>query len=122
MDEQLEFGFMQEQQKDWVALTSHLQAQVHANAFQKGFWSLAEDQTIDDVFPAKLALIHSEVTEALEAHRTYRPKKEIAEELADIVIRVMDTAYALGVNIGEAVMAKHRDNIGRPYLHGNKRY
>lgn len=40
------------------------------------------------------------------------------EELADIIIRVLDTAGARGVNIGRAVMLKMSYNATRPHMHG----
>lgn len=45
----------------------------------------------------------------------------LPSELADIVIRVFDTAQAWGIDLTEAVMMKHRYNISRPFRHGNKR-
>ena len=42
------------------------------------------------------------------------------EELADIIIRVLDTAKSLKINIGEAVRTKAAYNESRPYRHGNK--
>jgi hypothetical protein len=42
------------------------------------------------------------------------------EELADIVIRVFDTAYSLGINIGSAIESKMAYNSTRPHKHGGK--
>lgn len=42
-----------------------LSEEIHANALKKGFWDGEDGQSI----PVKLALIHSEVSEALEADR-----------------------------------------------------
>lgn len=42
------------------------------------------------------------------------------EELADIIIRAMDTAKRLGVNIGRAIAVKHAFNATRPHRHGGK--
>jgi hypothetical protein len=42
------------------------------------------------------------------------------EELADIIIRAMDTAVALGVDIGRAIEIKSRYNESRAYRHGGK--
>jgi len=45
----------------------------------------------------------------------------MAEELADVVIRVMDMCEAYGINLESEIEKKHKINKGRPYRHGNKR-
>lgn len=90
-----------------------LQEEVHANAIEKGFWN-------SDNFGEKIALIHSELSEALEAHRKAYPLVDIAEELADVTIRVMDLCEHLGIDLWQAVINKHNKNKKRPYLHGKK--
>jgi hypothetical protein len=42
------------------------------------------------------------------------------EELADIIIRAMDTACVFGLDIGNAVKLKHEYNKTRPHKHGGK--
>jgi NTP pyrophosphatase (non-canonical NTP hydrolase) len=42
------------------------------------------------------------------------------EELADIVIRAMDTAHTLGIKIGDAIAKKTAYNKLRPHKHGKK--
>lgn len=71
--------------------------------------------------PTKLALIASEVSEALEAHRT-KDDAHIAEELADVVIRTMDLSEALGIDLAEAILKKAKANEARSFKHGDKRY
>lgn len=46
------------------------------------------------------------------------PLSQASEELADIIIRAMDTAVALGVDIGRAIALKSRYNESRAYKHG----
>lgn len=70
--------------------------------------------------PAILALIHSEVSEALEAFRQ-DDLANFGEELADIVIRVFDCAPGLGIDIDLAVRQKMARNAQRGHRHGGKR-
>lgn len=100
------------------------QQAVHALALHNGFWESGHGV---HELASKLALVHSEVSEALECLRkgdmaaTVRPDGKPegwASELADIVIRVLDIAEATGVDIGAAMAEKHRHNLTRPYKHG----
>jgi hypothetical protein len=76
-------------------------------------------ERIDRNVGEMLALIHSEVSEALEGHRkglmdthlTERPMIEV--ELADTLIRVFDLAGYLGLDIGGAFVAKREYNAVR---------
>jgi NTP pyrophosphatase (non-canonical NTP hydrolase) len=85
--------------------------------------------------PEMLALIHSEISEALEEYRQNRmsvweattPLREVQKpegfpiELADAVIRIMDLAEHLGINLEEAITTKHAFNMTRPYRHNHKK-
>ena len=68
--------------------------------------------------PEVLALIHSEVTEALEADRNGEGDEAYAEELADIIIRVLDHAHSEGFDMEAEVTAKNDTNRGRDRKHG----
>lgn len=70
--------------------------------------------------PEKLALIHSEVSEVLEAYRNYEDE-HIGEELADIVIRTLDLASHLGIDMEKELGIKTMKNEKREYRHGGKR-
>ena len=70
--------------------------------------------------PEKLALIHSEVSEALDAYRNYEDE-HLGEELADIVIRTLDLASYLGINMQDQILAKMERNEKREFRHGGKR-
>jgi len=72
-----------------------------------------------DVLLGKLALISSEVGEAAEAVRDH-DLDLLMEELADVVIRVMDICDALGLDLWEAIRIKMDYNEKRPKRHGRK--
>ena len=99
-----------------------LSAILHETAIEKGFWNSPKNF---DVFGNKLALIHSEVTEVLEAIRKNKGSEEIVEEMSDILIRTLDL-YASMRNAGfvehsldEVLFNKIEKNKVRPALHGN---
>ena len=73
---------------------------LHAHAKRQGFYEPYENMDEADhvVFHLKqLAMIHSEVTEVLEAIRKEQGDEKVVEELADIVIRVLDFwAFCMG--------------------------
>ena len=89
------------------------QEEIHANAVNKGFWD--EERSI----PEMLCLIHSEVSECLEVYRGGHDGT-IGEELADTVIRVMDMAEGLGIDLQTEINNKHQYNLTRPRMHGKK--
>jgi NTP pyrophosphatase (non-canonical NTP hydrolase) len=68
----------------------------------------------------KMALIHTEISEATEAHRTgamddkLPHRKGIEVELADAVIRIADLAGALDLDLGAAIAEKMAFNAIRP--------
>lgn len=72
------------------------------------------------LIPTKLALIHSEVTEALEEFRKGHDRQNFGGELADIIIRVGQLGVGLGIDLDAAVVAKQEENRNRPYRHGGR--
>lgn len=96
---------------------------VHLISTEKGFW---EGPVTYDKIGNKLALIHSEVTEVLEAIRKDQGGEKVVEEFADIVIRLVDLYQAM-INSGHIehsldniLEAKIEKNRLRPALHGNR--
>lgn len=82
--------------------------------FQPSEWDLTYK------VPGILALIHSEVSEALEAFRK-NDEENFLEELADVLIRVLDCAGGMTNDFDEIVKNKIEKNRGRSHRHGNKR-
>lgn len=70
--------------------------------------------------PADLALITSEVSEALEAFRGDN-REHFCEELADILIRTLSLAEAFDDDILKRVQDKVEKNRHRGYRYGGKR-
>lgn len=123
---------------------NQLAKEVHQNAKNKGWYE--KDKNIGEM----LALMHSEISEALEADREgkymsetctvsigkvlqvedqrfpekYRVfvKGTVEEEMADIVIRVMDFCAWKGIDLDGQVEAKMRYNATREKYHGGKKY
>lgn len=84
-------------------------------------WPSSEPSWWDDRYkiPAHLALIHSEVSEALKAFRI-RDEANFAEELADVAIRLTSFGRGLGIDLDGAVREKLGANRQRAYQHGGK--
>ena len=76
--------------------------------------------------PAIIALIHSELSEALEAYREDN-LDHFLEEMADVVIRVLDCVGAFvedantPADFEQIVLDKIEENKSRKYRHGGKR-
>ncbi len=81
---------------------------------------------MNNIIATKLMLIVSEASEALDSLRKVGSNKTILgegnfiEELADIMIRVMDLADIVGLDLGAAVVDKIEINSSRPHKHGKK--
>ena len=95
---------------------------AHKTAKEHGFWdgmTLVSGKMVisTNTMLAKLSLIHSEVSEAVEEVRSGNTVK-ISEELADILIRTADFAAALDLDLNQAVQDKMTKNEGRPWKHG----
>ena len=110
---------------------------AHRTAKEKGWWDSVPGQP-DRGFPEQIALMHSELSEALEDYRVYglEPDKflhgyqghphitkpcGIASELADVLIRIADTCGRYGIPLEAALEAKLTYNEIRPHRHGGKK-
>lgn len=100
---------------------NYLAREVHAWSAGKGFWDKERN------FGEAIALIHSELSEALEFQRKGNPESDhipgfsgVAEEVADVIIRVLDLCGGLGLDLEGALKAKMDFNESRPYKHGKQ--
>jgi NTP pyrophosphatase (non-canonical NTP hydrolase) len=120
-------------------MINELAKKIHQNAIDKGFFD--EEKNIGEM----LMLIVTEVAEACEAdrkndycktniqavngwvsdadfqpHFRERVKNTFEDELADIMIRVMDLAAHKGIDLEAHIKAKMRYNASREKMHGKK--
>ena len=120
-------------------MINKLAEEIHQNAKSKGFYDT--ERNIGEV----LCLIHSEVSEALEADRSQKyaegnildvlhepndsefktqfeqkVKNTFEDELSDILIRVMDLAGYKGIDLESHLKAKMRYNALREHKHGKQ--
>ncbi len=112
---------------------------AHQNAINKGFFETEPN------LGQMLCLIHAEVSEALEADREGKyvnskitnileipgdeaftmafklhVKDSFEDELADVMIRVLDLAGFKKIDLESHILAKMRYNATRPHKHGKK--
>ncbi len=99
-----------------AATFNHAAISVHTANREAGWW---DDGWGKYVIATKVALIHSEVSEALEGFRKGLPDKHLPHrsnaevELADAMIRILDLAGQQGFEIGTAIMEKMAYNATR---------
>lgn len=115
---------------------NELRDKIHATAVDKGWWDQPRE------FGTVIALIHSELSEALEEYRKgYEPdhiycmhsditaphlegtncKPEgVPIELVDAIIRILDYCGRAGIDVDAAMEYKLTYNLSRAYRHGGK--
>ena len=97
---------------------------AHKAAADKGFWDTEPN------LGEKIALIHSELSEALEEVRAGHAPNEtyfvdgkpegLPVELADVVIRVADLCGHFDIDLERAIVEKLTYNENRPPRHGKQ--
>jgi NTP pyrophosphatase (non-canonical NTP hydrolase) len=121
------------------------QKELHQGAVDRGFYDNELGEKTPVRIASMLAMVHSEVSEALEELRvgevstkfipqgsgspppadflpySVRPPKPIGfpSELADVIIRVLDMAEWLGIDLEEEIRLKNEYNKTRGYRHGD---
>lgn len=93
---------------------------AHKTATDAGWYTdIKTGQHIERNFGEVVALMHSELSEALEADRKglmddkipHRDGREV--EFADCIIRILDTSAAMGLDVAGAIIEKNRYNKDR---------
>jgi len=88
---------------------------------------LAASMLRTNILGMKMMLIVSELSEALESLRhnggaegALNGQGNVPEELADTIVRVLDTGTFIKANLGDELLKKMAINRDRPYMHGGK--
>ena len=109
----------EEEQRAWFGIRQ-AQELAHRTASNAGWYKNPKTgENVDRNFGEVVALTHSELSEALEAHRKglmddklpHRSGVEV--EFGDCIIRILDTAAAMDLDVAGAIIEKNRYNATR---------
>jgi NTP pyrophosphatase (non-canonical NTP hydrolase) len=114
----------------------HLISAAHTTAIEHGFYADHNDvmtalesggadmrllEAADRDFTlSQIAKIASECGEAVCAIQKGKQPEEVTEELADVVIRILDLCGHMDMPLGDILVRKMEYNKTRPYKHGKK--
>ncbi|MEE9367014.1 MAG: hypothetical protein V3W44_10030 [Dehalococcoidales bacterium] len=96
---------------------------VYEEAKSKGWWNQPRNKG------EMIALMHSELSEALEAlrkpdvldsHLPHLPA--VGVEMADTIIRIFDFCAGFDIDLATCIEEKFRYNKTRPHKHGGKKF
>jgi len=117
--------FWEDSRDKFLVGVENIAEEIHQVNVEKGFWEEGKDRNDGEM----IALMHSELSELLEVVRKegHLAKCEkvptigaAEEEVADLIIRVLDYSHARNLDVGRAVLEKLDYNKSRSYKHGKK--